>query len=400
VDYRLPELGEGIYEAELVAWHVQPGDSVKRGQSLAEVLTDKASMELPSSFAGTIKTLKAKPGSQIKVGETILSYTGAGGAAETKSEANNAPARSQAPVEAQRVVAAIPATPTGVKAAPSVRLMARQLGVDLARVRGSGPGGRILVKDLTSQLQPVGREPPAAPAIDFGRPGVRIKLQGVRRKIAEHMSLAKRTIPHFGYVDECDATDLVRLRASLKAPLAKAGVKLTYLPFFVKAVVAALTEVPLVNATLDEEGQEIVLHDRYHIGIAVAAPQGLLVPVVKEADRRNLTEIAREIDRLSEESRTGKVKVEDLRGATFTITSIGGVGGLISTPIIPHPQVGILGIGKIVKRPVYDANGNIRPADMVYLSFSFDHRVLDGAVGAAFGNAVIRQLQNPGALLL
>jgi pyruvate dehydrogenase E2 component (dihydrolipoamide acetyltransferase)/2-oxoisovalerate dehydrogenase E2 component (dihydrolipoyl transacylase) len=401
MEYQLPELGEGIYEAELVAWHVKPGDVVKRGQSLAEVLTDKASMELPAGFTGTIEALHAEAGSQVKVGEVILTYKATAAASEPTPTSTPTRQRTAAAAEPKRAPASTAsATALGVKAAPSVRLMARQLGIDLTRVKGSGPGGRILVADLTNAGTPAVRPVSATPPPDYGKPGMRIKLQGIRRRIAEHMTLAKRTIPHFAYVDEADVTDLVRLRTALKEPLARTGVKLTYLAFFVKAVVEALKEVPICNATLDEEGQEIVVHDRYHIGIAVAAPQGLLVPVIHDADRKSLQEIAREIDRLGEEARNNKLKVEELRGGTFTISSIGGIGGLISTPIIPHPQVGIMGVGKVVKRPVYDAQLNIRPADVVYLSFSFDHRVLDGAVAAVFGNAVIRRLQAPGALLL
>jgi pyruvate dehydrogenase E2 component (dihydrolipoamide acetyltransferase)/2-oxoisovalerate dehydrogenase E2 component (dihydrolipoyl transacylase) len=279
--------------------------------------------------------------------------------------------------------------------------MARKLGIDLAQVRGSGPEGRILIDDLKPHLAPASEaKPPAPPRPDYGTPGTRIKLQGLRRKIAEHMVLSKRTIPHYSYVDECDVTELVRLRESLKEPFARLGGKLTYLPFFVKAAAAALKEVPLVNASLDEAAGEIVLHDRYHIGLAVATPGGLVVPVLRDADRKDLVTIARDIERLSSEARAGKVKLDDLRGSTFTITSIGGIGGLISTPVINHPEVGILGIGKVIKRPVYDAAGNLRPADLLYLSFSFDHRVLDGAVAAAFGNALMRQLQNPAAMLL
>jgi len=177
-------------------------------------------------------------------------------------------------------------------------------------------------------------------------------------------------------------------------------VKLTYLGFFVKAAANALREVPLVNASVDEQAGDIVLHAHYHIGIAVATPGGLMVPVIRDADRKDLADIARDIERLSEAARTRKAQREDLRGGTFTITSIGGIGGLISTPVINHPEVGIMGIGKVVKRPVYEDNGQLRPADLVYLSFSFDHRVVDGAVGAVFGNAVIRQLQSPALLLL
>jgi pyruvate dehydrogenase E2 component (dihydrolipoamide acetyltransferase)/2-oxoisovalerate dehydrogenase E2 component (dihydrolipoyl transacylase) len=238
------------------------------------------------------------------------------------------------------------------------------------------------------------------PKADYGTPGQRIKLIGVRRKIAEHLVHAKHTAPHYSYVDECDVTDLVRLREQLRGTFAAKGVKLTYLPFFVKAVVASLKEVPIVNASLDDEAAEIVLHDRYHIGIATATPAGLIVPVVRDADQKDLVQIAREIERLTDEARTGKPRLDEIRGGTFTITSIGGLGGLISTPILNHPEVGILGVGKFIKRPVYDAAGNIKPADLVYLSFTFDHRVLDGAVGAVFANAVIQRLQTPAALLL
>jgi pyruvate dehydrogenase E2 component (dihydrolipoamide acetyltransferase)/2-oxoisovalerate dehydrogenase E2 component (dihydrolipoyl transacylase) len=289
-----------------------------------------------------------------------------------------------------------------LKAAPSVRYLARKLGIDLASIRGSGPEGRILLEDLTPRLLPAAGKPaePAAPPPDFGKPGTRLPLQGLRRRIAEHMAHAARTIPHYSYVDECDVTALVALRQQLQPAFTAAGLKLTYLPFLVKAVVAALKEVPLVNASLDEEAGAIVLHDRYHIGIAVATPAGLIVPVVQDADQKDIAAIARDIDRLSQQARAGRSRREDLRGGTFTITSVGNIGGLISTPIINHPEVGILGIGKIVKRPVYDDHGQIRPASMVYLSFSFDHRVVDGAVGAAFANAVLHQLQQPAALLL
>jgi pyruvate dehydrogenase E2 component (dihydrolipoamide acetyltransferase)/2-oxoisovalerate dehydrogenase E2 component (dihydrolipoyl transacylase) len=283
-----------------------------------------------------------------------------------------------------------------------VRYLARKLGVDLGQIQGSGPGGRVLIEDLSAQVRPATAEAarPAEPKPDYGEPGTRVKLQGIRRTIAEHMVRAKHTIPHYSYVDECDVTELVRLRESLRETYARAGIKLTYLAFFVKAAVGALKAVPLVNASLDDAAGEIVLHDRYHIGIAVATPAGLLVPVVRDADRKDLGQIARDVERLSAEARAGRARREDLRGGTFTVTSIGNVGGLISTPVINHPEVAILGVGKVVKRPVFDAAGAVRPAEIVYLSLSFDHRVLDGAIGAAFGNALIRRLQNPATLLL
>ncbi len=360
-------------------------------------------MEVPAPFTGTIEDLRAHEGEQIKVGQTILSYRELGGAAPVQA-APVAAAVSTAKASAAAVEPPRPAIDgrgaVPVKAAPSVRLMARKLGIDIDRVHGSGPEGRILVEDLTPQLRPAAATPPAAPPMDYGTPGTRIRFHGVRRQIAEHLVQSKHTIPHYTYVDECEVTDLVRLRDQLRDPLASEGIRVTYLAFFVKAVARALKDVPIVNASLDEKAGEIVLHDRYHIGVAVATPSGLIVPVVRDADRLSLPQIARIVEQLGADARAGHSKRDDLLGGTFTITSIGNVGGLFATPIIHHPQVGILGVGKIVKRPIIDEHGQIRAADMVYLSLTFDHRVLDGAVGAAFGNALMRHLRMPAALLL
>ncbi len=407
MDFALPEIGEGVYEAEVVSWLVRPGDTVKRGQNLLEVMTDKATMDIPSPFAGTITDLRVQPGQTVKVGDVLLSYTGA---EQPAPEPVPATASSRPAVAAVRSVNGPARSEVSgrlpVKAAPSVRQLARKLGIDLGRIHGSGPEGRILLEDVTSQVaasaaEPAAvRTPKAEPKPDYGRPGTRIKLQGLRRRIAEHMTLSKKTIPDYSYVDECEVTELVRLRESLREVYARAGVKLTYLAFFIKAVVGALKEIPLVNSSLDEASGEIVLHDRYHIGIAVATPAGLVVPVLRDADRKDLGAIAREIERLGTEAREGRTRLEDLRGGTFTVSSVGNLGGLFSTPVINHPEVGILGVGKIVKRPVFDDAGRVRPADMVYLSLTFDHRVIDGAVCAAFANAVIRRLRNPAALLL
>jgi 2-oxoisovalerate dehydrogenase E2 component (dihydrolipoyl transacylase) len=413
MDFVLPELGEGVYEAELVRWLVKPGDKVKRGQSLMEVMTDKATMEVPSPFSGTVSALQAESGDQLKIGDIVLTYSGAAetaapspkatkkrgqAAQEVSGDGAKTPARSEMVSSPRANGLEVP-----VKAAPSVRYMARKLGIDISRVHGSGPQGRILIEDLAAKIPQTpsrGPEHPEPVKPDFGTPGTRIKLHGLRRLIAERMVKSKQTIPHYSYVDECDLTEMVRLREGLREAAEKAGAKVTYLAFFVKAVAAALREVPLVNATLDEPAGEIVLHDRYDIGFAVATSAGLIVPVVKGANKMDLFQIAREIERLSADARTGKAKLEDLRGSTFTVTSIGNIGGLISSPIINPPEVGIVGIGKVVKRPVFDAAGQVKAADMVYLSFSFDHRVVDGAVGAAFGNAIIKQVRNPVGLML
>jgi pyruvate dehydrogenase E2 component (dihydrolipoamide acetyltransferase)/2-oxoisovalerate dehydrogenase E2 component (dihydrolipoyl transacylase) len=470
MDFSLPPVGEGLLEVELVRWQVRPGDAVVPGQVLAEVMSDKANMEVPAPFSGTITELFATPGTKVRVGQRILSYqpvaTGAEKppapdetartAATTTTAATSTPSSSErfpvaAPAAATAATATLPAPSRGgtssnghpplagsgppataspgvspaasaassatvsaprtplPPAAPSVRALARKLGVDLSRIRGSGPHGRILLDDLTPFLvpkaTPAAAQTPAAHGtdtsrLDFGIAGTRMKLIGLRRKIAEHMVESKRHIPHYSYIDECDLSDIVRLRNQLREPLAQVGVKLTYLAFFVKAVARALQEVPIVNSTFDESAGEVILHDKYNIGIAVAAPQGLMVPVVKDANKKDLVTIAADIERLSNDAKNGKSKIDDLRGGTFTVTSVGGIGGLISTPIINHPEVGIMGVGKVVKRPMYDAQGNLKPTDIVYLSFSFDHRVVDGAIGAAFGNVVMRYLQAPALLLL
>jgi pyruvate dehydrogenase E2 component (dihydrolipoamide acetyltransferase)/2-oxoisovalerate dehydrogenase E2 component (dihydrolipoyl transacylase) len=409
MEFRLPELGEGIYEAELIEWMVAPGDFVAHGQALAEVMTDKASMELPSPFTGIVDSLAAEPGTRIKVGEAILTYDvreESPGSEDAKSpalvetsESNNPPRHHREPMPKKK------RGEIGVKAAPSVRRMAGALGIDLSSVSGSGPGGRVLIEDLAGR---VGSEPDTSgktnadpsSGLDFGERGRRIKMRGIRRMTAERMVKSKQSIPHYSYIDECDVSDLVRLRQSLREPFARRNANLTYLPFFVKAAASALREAPIVNASIDDHAAEIVLHEGCHIGVAASTPKGLMVPIVHDADKCGLLELAQRIQRLINEARSGSIRREDLVGGTFTVTSVGSIGGLISTPVINHPQAAILGVGKIVKRPVFDEAGGIRAADMVYLSCSFDHRIIDGAVGAAFCNAVIRRLQSPAEMLL
>ncbi len=401
MDFPLPELGEGVYEAEAVRWLVKAGDQVRPGQTLLEVLTDKATMEVPAPFAGTILELKVQPGDKLAIGQPILTY-------EDKTGAAPAPRReTRKPAPAKTAAATAPATPPSkspngppppatlalLKAAPAVRQMARKLGIDLAKVHGSGPHGRILIDDLAKTLHAPST---TEPGIDYGT-GRRVKLQGLRRKIAERMVRSKRVIPHSTYVDECEVTELVALREKERDNFAKQGVKLTYLAFFVKAAALALREVPSVNSSLDDAAGEIVLHDHVNVGIAVATDNGLIVPVIHDADKLSLLEIARQIERLTNEARAGKLKMDDLKGGTFTITSIGNLGGLFASPVINHPEVAILGIGKIVKRPVFDEHGQLRPADMVYLSLGCDHRVLDGASAIEFGNAVMKRLRKPEA---
>ena len=421
VAFRVPELGEGVYEAELVEWRVQPGDHVRHGQPLAEVMTDKASMELPAPFTGVIRKLRIEPGATFQVGQEILEYDPASDT-EVSVPPETPPAEPLPPESLSVATGATespsptavaarprPAAPTGspdlrVRAAPSVRRMARSLGIDLTSIAGSGPGGRITIEDVARAAR---REAPTRPAptppplqFDLGRAGTTIPLAGLRRKVAEQMVRSARSIPHYSYIDACDVTALVRLRDDLVGPLQAEGIKLTYLAFWVQAVVRALRKVPIVNATFSEEDRTITLHDRYDIGIATATEKGLVVPVVRNADRLSLAETARAIDQLVQAVRTMRAKPDQLRGSTFTITSVGNFGGLASTPIINHPEVAIMGVGKIRRVPRYDEQGELRPVDEVYLSFSFDHRIVDGAVGALFANEVIELLRHPGRLLV
>jgi pyruvate/2-oxoglutarate dehydrogenase complex dihydrolipoamide acyltransferase (E2) component len=403
MDFHLPDLGEGIYEVELIQWLVQPGDNVSHGQALMDVMTDKAVVSIAAPFEGVVQQLLIETGAPMKVGDTVLTYAPAHDVGQPAPDETRAAGGtvSQRPVD-DGVIPSAAGTPPRSRAAPSVRRRARALGIDLAAVHGSGPAGRVLMKDVESS------HAAAAPALSARiatslsdlAPGSRVKLHGLRRTIADVMSRAKRTIPHYSLIDECDATALVQLRDSLKETCARSAVKLTYLAFIVQAAVEALKEVPPVNASMDEQAEEIVLHDHYHIGIATATPQGLVVPVIHDADQKGLLEIAREIERLSGEARRGEARLEDLRGGTFTITSLGSAGGLISTPIIHPPEVAILGVGRIVRRPVYDEHAHLRPADLLYLSFSFDHRVVDGDVAARFAGALIRRLQSPATLLV
>lgn len=425
MDYRVPELGEGLYEAELVSWYVQPGDQVRPGQNLAEVVTDKATMDLPAPFTGTIDRLAVPAGQVIQVGDLLLCYSPAGSeppaarermavtgdqvSADKLEGAERAVSPSSPPRETGKRPSSPPAAdgPNGgrrLRAAPAVRRMANALNVDLEHVKGSGPDGRVLISDLAAAAG--NRRPPASrsarsnPMLELGTAGTRVPMRGLRRQIAERMLLSSRTIPHYTYVDECNVTRMLQLLGELKRPLLRRHIRLSNLAFFVKAVVAALRQVPLVNATLEEETAEVILHDHYHIGVATSTSRGLVVPVIHDADQLDLPDVAGRIDQLTRAARDGRLTRDQLQGSTFTISSVGTIGGMVTTPIINHPEVAIMGVGKTFKRPVYDEQGQIVPANMVYLSFSFDHRVVDGSIGATFGNSVIQHLQNPATLLL
>ncbi len=412
-DFKLPDIGEGLHEGEVVKWHVKEGDAVKENQPLVDVLTDKATVEIPSPKTGTVLKLMAKAGQIVQVGQTLVQISVAG-AASSSVKAPSVPSISS-PLAGEGAGGGKVSTsaPTGkdVLATPAIRKLAKDLGVDLGSVRATGPQGRVTEADVrqaasSSQSRPLppgegarrageGNVPPSAPPAG---PEERVPLRGIRRKTAEKMALSKRVIPHVTHVDEADLTALVALRQELKPEAEKRGAKLTFLPFIVKAVVLSLKQFPQLNAALDDERQEIVYKRYYNVGIATATEQGLFNPVVKGADKRDLWDLAKEIERVTSAARSGSSALADLQGGTFTITNIGGIGGLYATPIVVHPETGILGVMKIVKRPMV-RDGQIVVRDMMNLCLSFDHRVLDGAEAAHFTNTLVKHLENPRTLL-
>jgi pyruvate dehydrogenase E2 component (dihydrolipoamide acetyltransferase) len=428
-EFRLPDIGEGIHEGEIVKWLVKEGDIVREDQPMVEVMTDKATVEIPAPRAGKILKLNAKEGETVKVGSVLVIIEELGEAKpEPKREVVEAPPqREPEPVAAAvsttatAVAAPPPPSPTAappqrVLATPATRKLARELGVDIAQIRGTGPGGRVTDEDVRRFAaartapqppptpSPAPTPPPAAPAfapsaVVTDRREERIPLRGIRKRIAEHMHQSKTTAAHFTYVDEVDMTELIQLREQMKQLAEQKSVKLTYLPFIVKASVAALKEMPILNASIDEAKGEIVIKKYYNIGIATATDEGLIVPVIKDADRKSLLEIAMEIERLAKAAREGKVALSDLQGGTFTITSLGALGGLFATPVINYPEVAILGIHEIKKRPVVRDN-QIVIRDIMYVSLSFDHRLIDGDVGARFCKKIISYLENPKLLFL
>jgi pyruvate/2-oxoglutarate dehydrogenase complex dihydrolipoamide acyltransferase (E2) component len=389
-DFKLPDLGEGVTEAEIDRWLVKEGQQISEDELLVEVITDKATAEIPSPFAGVVARIHVGEGEVVPVG-TVLVTIGDG---VEQAEAGNIEAKAEAPPAERREDVA--AEEGAVKAMPPVRKLARELGVDLARVTGTGPRGRILREDVeASATATTGRPAERANGRERGK---RIPFRGVRRMIGEHMLNAHLAIPAVTHVEECDVTeiDAARKVAHERNP---GGPKLTFLTFIVKAVVLELKNHPKLNSSLDEDAGEILLHDRYNIGIAVDAPQGLVVPVIKDADQMSLVGLAREIERLANGAKVGELTNEDLRGSTFSITSPGPYGGLMATPIINYPNAAILGIHRATERPVV-RNGQIIIRLMMNLSITFDHRIMDGVTASRFCMDVVKLVEHPAVLAL
>jgi len=388
--FRLPDVGEGIAEAEIVEWHVAVGDVIAEDDALVDVMTDKATVELTSPVAGRVTAIAGGEGDDVAVGSDLVVL-------ETDAEA---PAEEPAAPSAEVVVAPpaptrpAPAAPAKPLASPATRRRAKDQGVDLASVKGSGPDGRVVDADLDQSPAPAARAPLAR------RDGVEdVKVLGLRRRIAERLSNSKRRIPHFAYVEEIDVTELEGLRAHLNATRAEGRPSLSLPPFLIQALVQVLPDFPQVNALFDDEAGVVHRHAAVHAGIAVQTKDGLIVPVIRNAEARDLWDLAAEIARLAAAVRDGKAAREELTGSTITVTSLGALGGIATTPIINAPEVAIIGPNRIVERPVV-RDGQITVRKMMNLSSSFDHRVVDGYDAAAFIQAVKVKLEHPALLFM
>jgi len=416
-EFKLPDLGEGLTEGEIVKWLVKVGDSIEEGQAFVQVETDKAVIEIPSPRKGVVLQILAAEGGTVQVGQVILVIGEAGEKIEPAVEPREVGKPASVGVVGEleeaveeveeRVPEKAPETPgvtVEVLATPAVRKLAREMKVDLGTIKRSGPHGRVTKEDVRKAAEEGEEKPPkaeikAARKYDMYGFVERITLRGMRKTIARAMVKSKSTAPHVTAMDEADITPLVALREKEKERAAKQGIHLTYLPFVIKAVVAGLREHPYANASLDDENGEIILKKYFNIGVAVDTKDGLMVPVVKNAKEKSILKLADELTKLSEKARSRTIDLADLKGGTFTITNYGAVGGIYGSPIINYPEVAILGLGKILEKPVV-VNGKIEIRKMLPISLSFDHRVVDGAEAARFMNTIIDHLEDPDLILL
>ena len=420
-EFRLPDIGEGIAEAEIVAWHVKVGDRVSEDQGVADMMTDKATVEMESPVSGIVLEVAGAEGDMIPIGSTLLviEVEGEESAPVTPAQAGAQPAQTtplrDTPVEAlgpglrrddevadvtpthfipephpDAIPIAVPIPSTQALASPAVRARAKELGIDLAQVKAR-EGDRIRHSDLDSFLSYGAKQgyAPAGPS----RADEAIKVIGMRRRIAENMAASKRHIPHFTYVEEIDVTKLEELRADLNANRGDRP-KLTLLPLMIVAICKAIPQFPMINARYDDEAGVVTRHGSVHLGLATQTEAGLMVPVIRDAQAKNIWQLASDIIRLAEAARTGKAKSDELSGSTLTITSLGPLGGIATTPVINRPEVAIIGPNKIIERPVFEGDKIVR-AKLMNLSISCDHRVVDGWDAASFVQVVRKLLETP-----
>ena len=446
IEFRLPDIGEGVVEGEIVRWLINEGDTLREDQPMVEVMTDKATVEIPTPKAGRVARILVPQGKLCAVGQVMVVIEPAGGAGATPAghaaaagHAAPAPAAVAMPASgapaATAMAAASPAPASAsasapasfaakVLATPATRQLARTLNIDIRTVAGTGPGGRITREDVqrvySQGPSPAPRAPaapsPSAPVVAAPSAAVaapppaaapssvspndeRIAFRGVRKKIADNMLRSTQSAAHFTYVEECDVTDLINIRDRAQKRASERCLKLTYLPFIIKAVVSGLKKYPIVNATLDVAREEIVLRKNYHIGVATATQSGLIVPVLRDADKQSLYQIAEAVGPLAERARTGKASRDELTGSTFTITSLGKLGGVLATPIINFPEVAIMGVHKIKEVPAV-REGKIVIRQVMNMSISLDHRIVDGYEGAMFLQHVVSLLEDPTQLFM
>ncbi len=430
----LPDLGEGVEEGELVQWLVKVGDSIVEDQTIAEVMTDKATMEVPTAVAGVVTSLNAKEGDVLHVGSLMIELNGSAKATTKTSTSKKGTATTSAVVDHQpKVVNSVkgieekskdavmvnespssviaqeerkgifpPPVAGHVLAAPSTRKLARDNNVDLNKVVGSGLAGRITREDVINFFS-AGKGAATFKSVDLSQAveaEERVPLRGIRRKIAEQMQKTKHTVPHFTLMDQVGVDSLVSLRTELKDwGLKKHATKITYLPFVIKALVASLKAFPEFNASIDDQKEEIVYKKHFHIAFAADTPNGLLVPVIKHADKKNIVQLSQEITTLAVKAREGKLSRSEMTGATMTITNIGSVGGTYATPIINHPEVAILGMYKMTDQPKWENASWVREKVMNY-TITCDHRLIDGAKAAQFLKFFLDKIASPSSLLL
>jgi 2-oxoisovalerate dehydrogenase E2 component (dihydrolipoyl transacylase) len=408
--FKMPDLGEGTVDAEIVAWHAKPGDTVAEDQLIVEVMTDKAAVEVPAPVSGRVVSIHGAPGDKIAVGSPLIVFdVGQDATAATAATANGTATASAPAAASTAPVAAAPSERTGrVMTSPANRRRAREAGIDLASVVGTGPGGRITRDDLPDVAEaPVprgsdrGEAAANARASSGGGDGqiTEIKVIGLRRVIAERMSEAKRNIPHFAYVEEVDVTELEALRQHLNRQLDSPRDSLSYLPLVVMALTRVLESFPQCNVLYDAARGVLVRHRAAHVGIATQTPDGLKVPVVRNAQSLGLWQLSAEIKRLAERARSNKASRDELSGSTITVTSLGKLGGIASTPIINAPEVAIIGLNKAVERPVV-RDGAIAVRRIMNLSSSFDHRFVDGYDAAAMIQALKELLEHPATIFI
>jgi pyruvate dehydrogenase E2 component (dihydrolipoamide acetyltransferase) len=419
-EFKLPDLGEGLAEGEIVKWLVKAGDPIEEGQIFVQVETDKAMIEIPSPKKGIVLSLGAAEGETVQVGAVIIVIGERGEKIPAAGKPSTEKPRpsvgvvgelEEAPEEEEgkkpEPSPEKPSAPPGpVLAVPMVRRLAKDLGVGIQTLIGTGPKGRITKEDVRKAAEEQGRKA-AAPAPAGKSAGKsdsygyveRVPLRGMRKTIAQAMVKSKTTIPHAAGIDEADITQLAALKARAKERAAQKKIHLTFLPFVMKAIVAALQEHPYLNSSLDDGSSEIILKKYYNLGVAVDTKDGLMVPVVKDVRAKNIFQLAQELAALSEKARSRTIDLADLKGGTFTITNFGAMGGIFGFPIIHHPEVAILGLGRIMEKPLA-VDGKIEIRKVLPLSLSFDHRVVDGAEAVRFMNTVIELLEDPGMILL